>query len=62
MAQLLSVSREEMVAEVEREIRLRRRVYPNFVRTRKLSQQRADRQIEIMEAIVRLLLERQEAT
>ena len=44
-----------MIAEVERELRLRRRVYPQWVAAGKLSQQKADRQIAVMEAIAERL-------
>lgn len=51
LGDLLPVSREEMVAEIEREIRKRQYVYPRQVAIRKLKQQEADRRIEIMQAI-----------
>jgi hypothetical protein len=51
LGDLLPVSREEMVREIEREIRKRQYVYPRQVAGGKLRQQEADRRIEIMEAI-----------
>jgi hypothetical protein len=50
-ADLLPVSREEMVREIEREIKKRQYVFPRQVAAGKLRQQEADRRIEIMEAI-----------
>jgi hypothetical protein len=44
----MEFTREEKLKEVAREIALRRRVYPNRVLTRRLTQQQADRQIAIM--------------
>jgi len=41
----------EKLDAVERELALRRRVYPNRVGTHRMSQQFADRQIAIFEAI-----------
>ena len=37
---------------LERELRMRRRVYPRFVQTGKLTQAEADREIAVMEAIL----------
>jgi hypothetical protein len=45
----------EMIREVEREISLRRRVYPRWVAQGRLTQAAADKQIAIMEAVVRWL-------
>ena len=52
MPDLLPVSREEMVSEVQREIALRRRVYPRWVDAGKLKLDRAERQIAVLEAVV----------
>lgn len=51
--QLLPVSKEEKVASLKREIALRRQVYPGRVKDKKMSQARADREIEIMEALLK---------
>jgi hypothetical protein len=56
MADLLPVSLEEEIAAVEREIGLRKRVYPGRVQGKRMSQDRADREIQIMEAILDLLV------
>ena len=37
---------------IERELRMRRRVYPRFVQNGKLTQAEADREIAVMEAIL----------
>ena len=42
----------EMVQEAQREAFMRRRVYPNQVRAGRMSQQDADRRIDLMEAII----------
>ena len=47
----LPVSLATQLAEVEREIMLRRRVYPRFIKSGQLSPAAADRQISIMEAV-----------
>ena len=43
------------IAEVEREIALRRRVYPRWTAAGRLTQAAADRQIETMEAVLATL-------
>lgn len=52
LADLLPITTEDMIAELERELVLRRRVYPMFVSNRRLSQDKADRQCEIIKAII----------
>lgn len=51
----LPVSLATQLAEVEREIALRRRVYPRFIKNGQLSPAAADRQIAIMEAVAHTL-------
>ena len=46
------VTRADKRACLEREIRMRRRVYPRFVQSGKLTQAEADREIDVMEAIL----------
>jgi hypothetical protein len=41
---------------LKREITLRRRAYPRFVEAKRMTQERADRQIETMEAVLETLL------
>jgi len=49
----------ELVLCVEREIRLRERVYPRRVREHRMSQDAAERELELMRAVKdRLLLDR----
>lgn len=42
----------ELIKEAQREAFMRRRVYPNQVRAGRMSQEDADRRIDLMEAIV----------
>lgn len=42
----------ELVAEAQREVFMRRRVFPNAVRAGRMSQEDADRRIDMMEAII----------
>lgn len=51
MPELFDPPLPEMIREVEREITLRRAVYPSLVARKKLTQVRADRQIALMEAV-----------
>lgn len=46
-----SFTPEEKLSAIDREIAIRRRVYPNRVLTRRMSQKLADQQIAVMEAI-----------
>lgn len=46
------ISTEEKIAALEREIAMRRRVYPHRVAERKMTQQKADYELRIMEAII----------
>jgi hypothetical protein len=48
---LLPVSHEEKIREVEREIKKRQFVFPRMVRSKKMTQYEADRRIEVMEQI-----------
>ena len=57
MAELFPITRGEMLAESEREVALRKRVYPRWVADKKLTQAKADRQIAVMEAVAKLLRE-----
>lgn len=43
------------VQEVEREINMRRQVYPRQVADRKMSQKNADQRISLMEAVLKTL-------
>jgi hypothetical protein len=47
----LPITLEAQLREVEREITLRRRVYPRWVADGRLTQAAADRQIAVMEAV-----------
>lgn len=42
----------DLIEEAQREVFMRRRVYPNQVRAGRMSQEDADRRIDLMEAIV----------
>lgn len=52
MPELFAPSPEEMIACVEREIRLRERVYPRWVMAGKMTQDKASREIETMRAVL----------
>lgn len=45
----------EQIAEVERELGMRRRVYPLRVSEKKMGQKRADLQLDRMEAVLKTL-------
>lgn len=51
----LPITLDAQVKEIEREIALRRRVYPRWIEAGKLSQTAADRQIAVMEAVAATL-------
>jgi hypothetical protein len=46
---------DEQIKELRRELDLRRRVYPSFVARKKLTQERADKQMRSLEAAVETL-------
>ena len=58
MPDLLPVTDGDMLAEVERELRMREKMYKHLIFIGELSQQKADRQIERMEAVRDLLFAR----
>ena len=45
------ISSAEKLACLEREIAMRRRVYPKWIASGKLKQEKADREIAVMEAV-----------
>jgi len=57
MTDLFAITVDDMVGELEREIVLRKRVYPKWVDAKKLSRSEADRRIELLEATVNYLKE-----
>ena len=52
MSDLLGISLHEMIVCIEREIAMRRRVYPRWVDAGKMKMDRAEREIEVMEAVL----------
>lgn len=52
MTDLFPPNLDGQIAEIERELLMRIRVYPRFVATGKPTQAKADRQIEIMRAVL----------
>lgn len=46
----------QQIEAVDREIRMRRRVYPRWVGAGKMSQQKADHEIACMEAVAETLM------
>jgi hypothetical protein len=56
MTELFPIGIDEQIACVEREIALRRRVYPRRIADRKMTQQLADRQLAAMSAALHTLL------
>lgn len=49
------VSIEEQFASVEREVRMRRRVYPGWIRAGKMTEEKAEHEIRAMEAVLETL-------
>lgn len=46
---------EDQIKAVEREIGMRRRVYPNWVASKRMNQEKADKEIASMEAVLETL-------
>lgn len=57
MPELFAPTIPEYLACVEREINLRKRVYPRWIDAGKLTQTKADREIALMEGTARVLHE-----
>lgn len=55
MAELFPITVANEIAELERELRMRRQVYPRSVASGMLSQTKADRQIALLESAVATL-------
>lgn len=49
------VELEEQIAEVQRELGMRRKVYPRFVAAGKITQDAADRRVAVLEAVLETL-------
>ena len=62
MPDLLEPTTPELIKEAERELALRQRVYPEWVKKGRLKQPLADRRIELMAAIVSALHRSQSQT
>lgn len=52
MGEHLLIAPDEQVACVERELRMRRRVYPRWVEAGRMTQAKADAEIRTMEAVL----------
>lgn len=61
MADAPSVDILEQIASVERELRMRDRVYPRWVENGKMSPQKAKHEIACMEAVLRTLMRERDA-
>lgn len=53
MSDMFAVTKDEKIAELERELKMRRHVYPRLVERKKLHHQTAARQIEILTSILK---------
>lgn len=52
---LLPITRNDMIAEIRREIAMRQRAYPRWVAAGKMSANKSRRQIAVMQAIERAI-------
>lgn len=55
MSDLLPITREDMVDEIERELEQREIVYPKLIAAGRLRRSRAERRVEIMRAVLELV-------
>ena len=55
MTDLFPATLDDQIAEVRRELALRERVYPNFVAKKRLTQEKADRHMAAMRAVLQTL-------
>jgi hypothetical protein len=59
MSDLFPVTLAEMIREVRREVGARERLYPSWVRDKKIREQAATQRLAIMRAVLKYLEERQ---
>ncbi len=52
----MSITRKDLAACANRELALRRKVYPRFIEQGKMKRAEADREIALMQAIYRILI------
>ena len=57
MSDLFPITVEDEIQELEREVALRKRVYPRWVAAGKMTKAKADRQIAVMQSAVERLKE-----
>ena len=57
MADLFPITIDDELAEVEREIALRKRVYPRWIDARRITREKADRHIALMQSVANRLAE-----
>lgn len=57
MSDLFPITLQDQIAEIEREVVLRERVYPRWIASGKLPQHKADRQLAVMTAVLQTLYE-----
>jgi hypothetical protein len=55
MPELFAPTLADQIAEIERELKMRRSAYPRLIAESKLSKDRADRQLAVMEAALSTL-------
>lgn len=53
MAENIGITHDQKRACIERELKMRRRVYPRWVADNRMTQAKADEEIAVMEAILR---------
>lgn len=52
MNDIFPVSKEEKIACLKREIAMRERAYPGWVATKRMTQNKADQEIRVMQAVL----------
>lgn len=52
---LLEINIQDEIACVEREIKMRERVYPRWVSEKKMTQEKSDREISLMKVVLKRL-------
>ena len=61
MTDLLPIDLQDMCACITRELKLRKAVYPRWIGDGRITQSRADREIEVMSAVLDYLTKQREA-
>ncbi len=59
---LFEITIDDMIAEVQRELAMRRHVYPRLVQSKKMTKEQMDHRMEAMQSVADLLVRHRDQT